>query len=335
VNEQQATGILDAFSESSGLTGELPPRRYLWTDALAVTTWLGLCLSRGEPRFLELAQRLIAQVHAVLGAHHADPAHPTARGLRIGKRLPERPPGEPYDPRLEWDRDGQYYHYLTRWMLALERAGRVAHDERYRAWAVELARTAHRHFVHPGGIYWKMSVDLSRPLVASQGMHDPLDGLVTMATLGLATEARELARLCAGRQWATNDPLGAGGLLLDALGLARLAAEGRSDLEALLAQVLDDCALSLEAAAQDDFMRLRAARRLAFRELGLVLGLHAVPPLGEYADVARLARHVPMAQALVEFWLEPANQAASTWTAHADINAVTLAAALAPRASLL
>ena len=159
--------------------------------------------------------------------------------------------------------------------------------------------------------------------------------LVTTATLGLASEARELAGLCAGRRWATNDPLGAGGLLLDALGLAKLVAEGRGDLQPLFAQVMEDCAISLAAVAQDDFIGLRAARRLAFRELGLALGLHAVAPLGECADVALLERHVPLAAALENFWREPGNQAASTWTAHADINAVTLAAALAPQGSLL
>jgi len=333
--EDRAIAILDAFADSTGVSSAAPPRRYLWTDAFAVYTWLGLYLSQRERRFLDLAKRLIAQVHEVLGAHNTDPAHPTARGLRIGKRLAERAAGEPYDPELEWDRDGQYYHYLTRWMRALERAGRVAEDERYRAWATELAAAAHGNFVHARGIYWKMSVDLSRPLVPSQGMHDPLDGLVVTATLGLATEARELARLCADRRWATNDPLGAGGLLLDALGLQRLVAEGRGDLQPLFAQVVEDCALSLAGVAQDNFIGLRAARRLAFRELGLALGLQAVAPLGEGADVSLLQRYVPLARAVEEFWLEPANQAASTWTAHADINAVMLAAALAPRGSLL
>ena len=124
-------------------------------------------------------------------------------------------------------------------------------------------------------------------------------------------------------------------MLLDALGLAKLVAEGRSDLQPLFAQVVEDCALSLAAVAQDDFIGLRASRRLAFRELGLALGLHAVAPLGECANVSLLERYVPLASALEDFWLEPANQAASTWTAHADINAVTLAAALAPRGSLL
>ena len=32
-------------------------------------------------------------------------------------------------------------------------------------------------------MYWKMSIDLSRPLVASMGQHDPLDGFVTCAEL--------------------------------------------------------------------------------------------------------------------------------------------------------
>ena len=31
---------------------------------------------------------------------------PTAAGLRIGKKYPERDPGEPYDSDDEWDRDG-------------------------------------------------------------------------------------------------------------------------------------------------------------------------------------------------------------------------------------
>src|SRR5438105_7517682 len=104
-----------------------------------------------------------------------------------------------------------------------------------------------------------MSVDLSRPLVPSMGMHDPLDGLVVMATLGLERETRELARLCEDRTWATDDPLGAGGLLLDALGLARLR------FKPLLAQVLADCAVSCAAVARMG-PGGAAARRLAFRE---------------------------------------------------------------------
>ncbi|HEY3074364.1 MAG TPA: hypothetical protein VGJ74_04225 [Burkholderiales bacterium] len=318
--EAIARAMLDEFAERTGLTSAAKPRRYLWTDAFAVVTWLGM----GR---VDLARRLIEQVHEVLGVSR-DPEHPTARGVRIGKPLPERAPEEPYDPDLEWERDGQYYHYLTKWLHALERTARATGEARYHRWAVELAQAAHRAFAHPPGaptrLYWKMSVDLSRPLVPSMGMHDPLDGLVAMATLGLERETRELARMCEGRRWATDDPLGAGGLLLDALALARLG------FKPLLAQALADAELSVAAAASAVSARLPAAHRLAFRELGLALGLHAV----EQLNTKRLIAFVPLAEKLEDFWLEPAHQAAASWTEHRDINAVTLAACLAPDGAL-
>ena len=174
LSERETLGaaILDDFAASSGLTSTAAPRRYLWTDAFAVYTWLGLHERSGEPRFLELARRAIQQVHDVLGPIQGQSGrHPTAGGLRIGKPLPERAPDEPYDPDLEWERDGQYYHYLTKWMHALELAARVSGDKRYHEWGVELGRAAHRAFAYPPGapqrLYWKMSVDLSRPLVPS------------------------------------------------------------------------------------------------------------------------------------------------------------------------
>jgi hypothetical protein len=331
----QAAAILDDFAASSGMTAAVHPRRYLWTDAFAVMTWIGLHERTGERRFLDLAQRLVTQVHEVLGVEKSND-HPTARGLRIGKRLPERRSDEPYDPDLEWDRDGQYYHYLVKWMHALERTASATHDPRYRRWAVELAKAAHRAFTYPYGaphrMYWKMSVDLSRPLVPSMGAHDPLDGLVAAASLGLPVEAREMARICNARRWATDDPLGTGGLLVDALRLARLVARGCKDLQDFFSEVLEDAEASAEAAAAS--LGGPAARRLAFRELGFALGLHAVEPLADHADVRNLRRFVPLGAQLEDFWLAPANQSAPTWTGHRDINAVTLAACLAPQGAL-
>lgn len=147
--------------------------------------------------------------------------------------MPERGSDEPFDPRTEWDRDGQYYHFLTKWMHALNRVWEVTGEETYHRWATELARAPQRGFLAsgPGGkrLHWKMSVDLSRPLVPSSGHHDPLDGLLTLAALvetapaGSAAEAgvldrhlRDLWEMCRGRSWATDDPLGAGALLVDA-----------------------------------------------------------------------------------------------------------------------
>lgn len=159
-------------------------------------------------------------------------------------------------------------------MHALQRVAAASQDDRYRRWAAELLQVAHRAFAYPPGapqrMYWKMSVDLSRPLVPSMGAHDPLDGLVEAASLSLENETRELARLCEGRQWATDDALGAGGLLLDALRLARLVARGREDLQTLLYQVLHDAESSATACARS--LRGPASRRLPFRELGFALG---------------------------------------------------------------
>ena len=186
---------MERFAERTGLTSSQPQRRYLWTDAFAVCNFLALDR-------LDLALALADRVHHVLGRHRDDDprrgwtqravrrqgeAHPTVGGLRIGKPLPERAPGEPFSDELEWERDGQYFHYLTKWMHALEPLGASYRRRRATAaWARELAEVA-RARVRPSAtrMVWKMSIDLSRPLVPSMGHHDPLDGYVTALELGL------------------------------------------------------------------------------------------------------------------------------------------------------
>jgi hypothetical protein len=183
------------FAERTGLASGRPRQRYLWTDAFAVCNFLGLARATGEARYTALALRMIEQVHHTLGHHRDDDtrsgwlsgldevegeSHPTRGGLRIGKTLPERGPDEPFDAELEWDRDGQYFHYLTKWMQALDQASRVTTRPQFTRWARELAATAYPAFTYPpsaGGprrMYWKMSIDLSRPLVSSMGQHEPL-----------------------------------------------------------------------------------------------------------------------------------------------------------------
>ncbi len=193
-------GVMAEFAEMTGLSSTSLPRRYLWTDSFAVCNFLGLYQQTGDVKYKELAVRLVEQVHYVLGRHREDDrrtgwisglseregkAHPTIGGLRIGKIMNERTPSDRFDERLEWDRDGQYYHYLTKWMHALNRVSRVTGDPIYNTWAMELAKTTHAKFTYLplyGGqkrMFWKMSIDLSYPLVTSMGHHDPLDGLIT------------------------------------------------------------------------------------------------------------------------------------------------------------
>jgi hypothetical protein len=108
--------IMATFATTTGLLGEREPRRDLWTDAFAVCNYLALARQAGEPRYRDLALRLVDQVHHVLGRHRADDLragwisgldreegerHPTAGGLRIGNDLNERGPGAPFDERLE------------------------------------------------------------------------------------------------------------------------------------------------------------------------------------------------------------------------------------------
>ena len=344
-------------------------RRYLWTDAFAVCNWLGL----GE---VERATALVDRVHRVLGRHRPDDARqgwisglaeaegarrPTAGGLRIGKPLPERRPDEPYDPRLEWERDGQYFHYLTRWIRALRAVAGVTGEGRYRRWAVELALVAYQRFHHgtgavPAGLYWKMSIDLSRPLVPSMGQHDALDGYVVMSALEPAAgpdgergrdgegearlkEARAgLAELAGATAWATDDPLGAGSLLTGAWFLAR---SGRRVDPVMLDRVVEAAAVSVEAVRRRAFSD-RPTARLAFRELGLALGMAAVDRLpdlvggreGPAGHLRTLTRARPLRDQILGFWTTPSHQGARAWREHEDINTVMLATALAPEGYL-
>src|SRR5262249_21606055 len=73
--------------------------RYLWTDAFGVLLLVSLARELGDERYLREAEHVVAEVERVLGRQ---------KGLRIGE-APER--------------DGQYYHYLAMWMLALGRLG--------------------------------------------------------------------------------------------------------------------------------------------------------------------------------------------------------------------
>ena len=152
-----ARELMLQFADRTGITGTRAPRRYLWTDAFAVCNFLGLHAVSDDGSWLDLALRLVDQVHHVLGRHRADDPrqgwisglddaqgelHPTIGGLRIGKPLPERSPQEHLDQRLEWERDGQYFHYLTRWMHALHRVALATGELRYARWARELASSA-------------------------------------------------------------------------------------------------------------------------------------------------------------------------------------------------
>jgi hypothetical protein len=374
---QEAAAIMMAFAERTGLTSQRPERRYLWTDAFAVCNYLGLAQATGQAKYAELALKLVDRVHHRLGKHRPDDqrtgwisgldaqegeAHPTRGGLRIGKDLPERKPSEPVDAELEWERDGQYFHYLTKWMHALDQATRSTGKPIFNVWGRELAETAHRAFVYPVGsggrrrMYWKMSIDLSSPLVRSMGQHDALDGYVTCSQLRATASglqgavgrpvlddvAADFASMVDPDGLETGDPLGLGGLMADAYRLAQLAEQGASVDVRLKDNLLEAALAGLEQYARQGDLDRGAERRLAFRELGLAIGLQAVDAMRQQATgdrepsgarravLEKLGAYEPVRARIVAFWLEPEHQKASTWNEHRDINEVMLATALAP-----
>jgi len=377
----EAIALMKNYAERTGLASEQPRRRYLWTDAFAVCNYLGLARASGDQNYTERALQLADQVHHTLGRHRDDDRRsgwisglneragerqPTRGGLRIGKGLPERGPREPFDERLEWDRDGQYFHYLTKWMHALDQVSRFTQQARFNTWARELARSAFEAFTYlpspawgPRRMYWKMSIDLTRALVPSMGQHDPLDGYIsnlqlraTAAALpqpaagpNLEDETRQYAAMLKRGELATTDPLGLGGLLIDAYRVQQLMQQGTLPDAQLLNWLLDAALTGLQHYAQSGELQLPARHRLAFRELGLAIGLHAVERLHQAADhesehVATSPRLRAQLQALIQYlplrdeieatWRDPEQQGAATWTEHQDINEVMLATSLAP-----
>jgi len=61
------------------------------------------------------------------------PDPPTRGGLRIGKDLPERGPRAPFDERLEWDRDGQYFPWGQNTHAAMRISARTGHRPLWRS----------------------------------------------------------------------------------------------------------------------------------------------------------------------------------------------------------
>ena len=378
---EEAITLMNHFAERTGLTSKQPSRRYLWTDAFAVCNYLGLARSTGEHAYTERALQLVDQVHHTLGRHRDDvprsgwisglgeqegEQHPTQGGLRIGKALAERGSEEPIDERQEWDRDGQYFHYLTRWMHALDQVARTTQQPHYNAWARELAHTAFHAFTYasvherqPRRMVWKMSIDLTRAQVTSMGQHDPLDGYITNLQLratattlpqpttdpDLEDETSQYTAMIKDGEWATADPLGLGGLMIDAYRMQQLMQQGVPPDEELIKNLLSASLDGLRYYAHSGELQQPAQYRLAFRELGLTIGLHAVERMQRVIDeqahptatspslselLKALMHYISLREEIETFWRDPEHQHATTWTEHQDINEVMLATSLAP-----
>ena len=190
-----------------------------------------------------------------------------------------------------------------------------------------------------------MSVDLTRPLVAGMSPHDTLDGYVTFRRLDaekgadLEEEIAVLRGLLAGERWGTADPLGLGGLMLDAARLAALPDRTPSE-ERLVGTILAAADAGLREYLRRDPLEAPASRRLAFRELGLAIGLGALPAIAAAAErspglaqavaphLRSLSAQAEVGERIAAFWSDPRRREGAAWRDHRDINEVMLATAL-------
>ncbi|MGB5442494.1 MAG: hypothetical protein WBN57_07700 [Gammaproteobacteria bacterium] len=147
-------------------------------------------------------------------------------------------------------------------------------------------------------------------------------------------------------EWATPDPLGLGGLLVDAWRVQQLSRQGTQPDASLLERLLEAAIIGLAHYARGDELRLPAGYRLGFRELGLAIGLHALerlqreveqdlPRTPASARLQELMQYLPLRDRIESFWRDPANQRSDTWSEHRDINEVMLATSLAPDGFLM
>jgi hypothetical protein len=117
----------------------------------------------------------------------------------------------------------------------------------------------------------------------------------------------------------------------------------------LLGDVMEAALFGLDAFADSGCLGLPPDFRLAFRELGLAIGLKGVEKLHhaieDHPDLfgadsslqvqaEALQPYQEPGETITGFWAEDRNQTAGSWTEHREINMVMLATSLAPEGFL-
>jgi hypothetical protein len=257
--------------------------RYLWTDAFGVCNFITLYYETGDFKYLDAADSLIKNVHDVLGKDrsgrtrlgNATDEEPLKGGLRIGKSDPEGMP----------DGDGQYFHYLTKWMFALNRMSMARNTPKYNDWAVQMAKSVHPHFVYQRDsnrprMHWKISIDMSHPVVKSEGNLDPFDGYITYKILQdhcsdksvLQSEISDFKKIVDSKYqyYRSDDPLDLG----ESLWISHWF------LDEPWAKTVASSALGFLDYVWKRNFQMPIQYRLAFREFGTSIGLQVNPSAG-------------------------------------------------------
>ena len=333
--------VLEIMQDYARLTGLAPanahPRRYLWTDAFAVCNYLELFAG---PMMKPIGIWLYASsIRCIIPSAGTAKTIPDAAGsaalmsrrvsgirpggLRIGKQLNERRPDEPPNERLEWDRDGQYYHYLTKWMHALNCVSQVTGDPTYIRWAMELAKTAHARFAYLRLRRPEEDVleDEHRPHLSSGSLYGPARSSRRLCHLLRASgggdrdfkesscrasmhEIADMAEICRGMQPGHRRSARHRRSSLRCLKNCTTDGKGRLKNAGLLENVVDSALMGMKSFAKSETLEYPADYRLAFRELGLSIGLSAVENLRKWIEENPdlLARKSPCIVGLKTSW---------------------------------
>jgi hypothetical protein len=146
-------------------------KRYLWTDSYGIILLVSLYKETKEEKFLNDAEFVVGEVKRVLGR---------SKGVRIGE---------------EPDREGQYFHYLMKWVHALNEIGRYI--PKYHKEAIQTIKDIHPHFYVPNaGIFWKMKEDLSENYPGfGFGSLDCYDAFITYRLVDKDVLSKEISQI--------------------------------------------------------------------------------------------------------------------------------------------
>lgn len=324
--------------------------RYLWTDAFGVLALLTLhtevnripaTKDAAGDTYLTLASRLVEAVHNTLGYTRdgsrrlsgASDSNPLGGGLRIGKM-----------EEFGSDGDGQYHHYLTLWMFALNRMSVATGDPKFNEQGIALAKAIHGAFFmnrasERARMVWKMDMELNKALVGSEGNLDPIDGFVVFRLLQAAAGARggdgevlkeeieDYARVMRrkGEHFVSADPLDLGMTLWTAHWFVH---------EEWAAKLAERCFERIYDLFEiDRYLERSTKYRLAFREFGTALGERCMAEQESEKDRSVDLRFY--ADRIVEAWSPYMEASMDGHATPADLKPITrvmYAAALIPGA---
>lgn len=137
---------------------------------------------------------------------------------------------------------------------------------------------------------------------------------------------------------------------MDACRVAQLVNQGALADGHLLGVLLTAALDGLSHPALQEDPGRPAPGRLAFRELGLAIGISAIGRIAQelreapdrladradlLARIEALSPYQPLGAAITSFWRDPLHREARAWLEHRDINDVMLATALVPEGLLV